>query len=83
MKLTMMRNTHGLHAPIRMLMERRIVAAVSILYKSRHPLLIAPQNPHMSLLPQTNLHLDILMGRDETIETADVFAGKKATLTSS
>jgi len=30
----------------------------------------------MSVLPQTNLQLDILMGRDETIETADVFAGR-------
>jgi len=26
--------------------------------------------------PQSNLHLDILMGRDETIEPADVFMGE-------
>jgi len=38
MKLTMMRNTQGLHAPIRMLMERRIVSAVSGLF-------INPSNP--------------------------------------
>lgn len=31
----------------------------------------APQNPHMPILPQSNLHLDILMGRDETLEPAD------------
>ncbi|KAJ3864583.1 MAG: proteasome maturation factor UMP1-domain-containing protein, partial [Lentinula lateritia] len=59
LKLTMMRNTYGLHAPMRLLMERRIVSA----------------NPHMTLLPQTNLQLDILMGRDESVEAADVFAG--------
>ncbi|KAJ3758574.1 proteasome maturation factor UMP1-domain-containing protein [Lentinula raphanica] len=59
LKLTMMRNTHGLHAPMRILMERKIVGV----------------NPHMSLLPQTNLQLDILMGRDESIEPVDVFAG--------
>ena len=29
------------------------------------------QNPHMPILPQSNLHLDILMGRDETLECAD------------
>ncbi|KAJ3724302.1 proteasome maturation factor UMP1-domain-containing protein [Lentinula guzmanii] len=59
LKLTMMRNTYGLHAPMRLLMERNIVSA----------------NPHMPVLPQTNLQLDILMGRDESIEAADVFAG--------
>ncbi|KAI0688534.1 hypothetical protein C8T65DRAFT_767916 [Cerioporus squamosus] len=32
----------------------------------------APQNPHMPILPQSNLHLDILMGRDETLECADL-----------
>ncbi|KAK7029697.1 hypothetical protein VNI00_014395 [Paramarasmius palmivorus] len=57
LKLTMMRNVHGLHAPMRMLMERKMVS----------------MNPHMPALPQSNVHLDILMGRDETIEPADVF----------
>ncbi|ESK98175.1 hypothetical protein Moror_354 [Moniliophthora roreri MCA 2997] len=57
LKLTMMRNVHGLHAPMRLLMERKIVS----------------RNPHMPALPQTNIHLDILMGRDETIEPGDVF----------
>ncbi|KAF9072662.1 proteasome maturation factor UMP1-domain-containing protein [Rhodocollybia butyracea] len=59
MKLTMLRNTQGLHAPMRMLMERKLVSA----------------NPHMPILPQTNLQLDILMGRDEAVETSDVFLG--------
>jgi proteasome maturation protein len=30
----------------------------------------------MPSLPQSNLHLDILMGRDETIEPADIFGGE-------
>ncbi|KAK7468486.1 hypothetical protein VKT23_002992 [Stygiomarasmius scandens] len=58
LKLNMLRTTHGLHAPMRLLMERKIVAT----------------SPHMPALPQSNIHLDILMGRDETIEPADVFA---------
>ena len=30
----------------------------------------------MSALPRSNLHLDVLMGRDEAIEPVDVFGGK-------
>jgi len=56
-KLNMLRNAQGLHAPMRVLMERKIVS----------------RNPHMPSLPQSNLHLDILMGRDETIEPSDIF----------
>ncbi|KAG7090736.1 hypothetical protein E1B28_009826 [Marasmius oreades] len=59
LKLTMMRNAYGLHAPMRILMERKIVT----------------MNPHMPTFPQSNVHLDILMGRDETIEPSDVFGG--------
>ena len=33
-----------------------------------------PQNAHMPIFPQSNLHLDILMGRDETLECADFMA---------
>lgn len=29
------------------------------------------QSPHMPALPQSNPHLDILMGRDETLDCAD------------
>ncbi|KAL0059662.1 hypothetical protein AAF712_013565 [Marasmius tenuissimus] len=57
LKLTMMRNVHGLHAPMRLLMERKMVT----------------MNPHMPALPQSNIHLDILMGRDEAVEPGDVF----------
>ncbi|KAF8557364.1 hypothetical protein OG21DRAFT_1482245 [Imleria badia] len=59
LKLTMLRNVYGLHAPARLLMERKIVAA----------------NPHMPGMGRSNLHLDILMGRDETLDPADIFLG--------
>ncbi|GJE96798.1 proteasome maturation factor UMP1 [Phanerochaete sordida] len=55
LKLNMQRNVYGLHAPVRQLMERSIVSF----------------NPHMPTYRTTNVHLDILMGRDETVEPAD------------
>ncbi|KAI0770931.1 proteasome maturation factor UMP1 [Trametes elegans] len=55
LKLQMHRQVFGLHMPMRLLMERSIVS----------------QNAHMPAVPQSNLHLDILMGRDETLECAD------------
>ncbi|KAF8973824.1 proteasome maturation factor UMP1 [Flammula alnicola] len=61
LKLTLERNLSGMHAPLRRLMERKIVGTT----------------PHTLSAPQTNLHLDILMGRDETIDVADVFLGRE------
>ncbi|KAH8101636.1 proteasome maturation factor UMP1 [Cristinia sonorae] len=54
-KLTMLRNVYGLHAPVRLLMERKTIA----------------MNPHMPAFTTSNIHLDVLMGRDETLDTAD------------
>ncbi|KAK2461733.1 hypothetical protein APHAL10511_006196 [Amanita phalloides] len=62
--LTLKRDIYGMHAPMRLLMERKLVNA----------------DHHMSLLPRSNLHLDILMGRDDTIEPADVFGGMETNL---
>ncbi|KAH8834894.1 proteasome maturation factor UMP1 [Flagelloscypha sp. PMI_526] len=59
LKLTMQRNMYGMHAPMRLLMERKMVGL----------------SPHMPGLPANNLHLDILMGRDEAIEAVDIFGG--------
>ncbi|KAF8480878.1 proteasome maturation factor UMP1 [Russula ochroleuca] len=56
-KLTTHRNIYGLHAPMRQLMERKIVSF----------------NPHMPAMPQSNIHLDILEGRDETLDVTDFF----------
>jgi len=61
LRLTMQRNIYGLHAPMRLLMERKIVA-----YNSHIPALGYERD---------NVHLDILMGRDELIEPQDVFGG--------
>ncbi|KAK7688290.1 hypothetical protein QCA50_008660 [Cerrena zonata] len=55
LKLTTLRNVYGLHAPVRLLMERRAVS----------------YNPHMPAYPTSNIHLDVLMGRDEALECAD------------
>ncbi|KAI9512292.1 proteasome maturation factor UMP1 [Russula earlei] len=57
LKLTMHRNIYGLHAPIRQLMERKVVS----------------YDPHMPAMPQSNIHLDILEGRDETLDVTDFF----------
>lgn len=61
---------------MRRLMERKIVGAVSdhLLFRILHNLIFS-QTAHSLSAPQTNLHLDILMGRDETIEASDVFLG--------
>jgi len=61
LKLTMQRNIYGIHAPVRLLMERKLVS----------------HNPSFMGRPRSNLHLDILMGNDETISVADVFFGDK------
>jgi len=34
------------------------------------------QNPHFPALPQSNVHLDILMGRDTTLDVGDFFGGQ-------
>ncbi|KAI0271607.1 proteasome maturation factor UMP1 [Gloeopeniophorella convolvens] len=57
LKLTMHRNIYGLHAPMRQLMERKLVS----------------YNPHMPAMAQSNIHLDILEGRDEILDVPDFF----------
>ncbi|KAN0061636.1 hypothetical protein ACQY0O_006562 [Thecaphora frezii] len=53
--LTLQRNLFGLGLPARILMERNIVQ----------------QDPHFACLRVANLHLDILEGRDETLDPVD------------
>ncbi|KAF8968437.1 hypothetical protein BGZ46_010868 [Entomortierella lignicola] len=56
LKMNLARNLYGMHAPIKMAMER------SLVIKARGP----------SMIPQrSNLGLDILMGKDETIDFED------------
>ena len=33
------------------------------------------QDMHMPALPRSNIHLDILMGRDEALDVSEVFLG--------
>jgi hypothetical protein len=35
---------------------------------------LTAQNPHMPAMPRSNIHLDILEGRDETLDVADFFS---------
>ena len=71
LKLNMLRNVYGLHAPVRLLMERQIVGYVGSSYSFEWACLTEPQNPHMPALRVPNIHMDILMGRDETLDTTD------------
>ncbi|KIL70598.1 hypothetical protein M378DRAFT_94973 [Amanita muscaria Koide BX008] len=64
LRLSMKRDIHGMHAPLRLLMERKLVSA----------------DHHMPALPRSNLQLDILMGRDDVLEPADVFGGMETAL---
>lgn len=57
--MNMARNLHGMHAPIKMAMEQSLVT------KARG----------VSMLPQSNLGLDILLGKDETIDFEDFLNG--------
>ncbi|KAG0740409.1 hypothetical protein G6F57_004555 [Rhizopus arrhizus] len=55
LKLNLARQAYGMHAPVKLMMERSIVEK-----RQRTP-----------IMPTSNLHLDILMGRDETIDYED------------
>ncbi|KAG0175616.1 hypothetical protein DFQ30_003366 [Apophysomyces sp. BC1015] len=55
LKLNMARQAYGMHAPIKMMMERNLVS----------------QRQRLPVLPSSNVHLDILMGKDETIDYED------------
>ncbi|ORX58731.1 proteasome maturation factor UMP1 [Hesseltinella vesiculosa] len=55
LKLNLARQTYGLHAPIKMMMEHDLVS----------------KRTRMPVLPSSNLHTDILLGKDETIDFED------------
>ncbi|KAI8985986.1 proteasome maturation factor UMP1-domain-containing protein [Pilobolus umbonatus] len=55
MKLNLARQTYGMHAPIKMMMERSIVE----------------KRQRLPILTSSNLHLDILLGKDESIDYED------------
>ncbi|KAI9487754.1 MAG: proteasome maturation factor UMP1-domain-containing protein [Benjaminiella poitrasii] len=55
LKLNLARQAYGMHAPIKMMMEKSIIE----------------KRQHTPAIPTSNLHLDILMGKDETIDYED------------
>ncbi|KAI8066436.1 proteasome maturation factor UMP1 [Gongronella butleri] len=55
LKLNLARQNYGLHAPIKLMMERSIV----------------DKRTRMPVLPSSHLHSDILTGKDETIDFED------------
>lgn len=79
LQLTLQRNIHGLHAPIRQLMERQTVSQAR-LSPPPTPTACAHYTYTQTPIPTafggfsrpSNLQLDILLGRDETINIADV-----------
>ncbi|KAJ1931862.1 hypothetical protein FBU59_006570, partial [Linderina macrospora] len=64
MKLHMQRRIYGLHAPMRTMMELQAVKDVPNVFES----------------PAGRLQLDILNGRDETIEIEDMYNGANVEL---
>jgi len=34
------------------------------------------KSPHLPIIPRSNIHLDILMGRDETLHVSDFFGSE-------
>ncbi|KXS12505.1 hypothetical protein M427DRAFT_59448, partial [Gonapodya prolifera JEL478] len=60
LKYNMYRTMYGVHAPIRLQMERALVS----------------QPRRLPVLPTSNFALDILEGRDETLEFEDFLGGE-------
>ena len=43
-------------------------------------MITSKQSIHNSVLPRSNVHLDVLMGRDETLDAVDIFDGSSVAL---
>lgn len=57
MNMTVLRNTQGLHAPMRIAMELKAAKHIG----------------HLPFLPSQNLMLDVLTGRDMTVMPEDIY----------
>ncbi|KAL8278480.1 hypothetical protein RQP46_009170 [Phenoliferia psychrophenolica] len=66
--LTLQRNMFGIHAPVRQLMERQLV--------SQKPSTVSFNT---GFTKPSNVHLDILLGKDEIIDTDDVLTDRVLT----
>lgn len=57
MNMAILRNTQGLHAPLRIAMEMKAASKIG----------------HLPFLPSSNLMMDVLTGRDLEIGPEDIF----------
>ncbi|GAA6004404.1 Ump1p [Rhodotorula paludigena] len=64
LEMTLQRNMYGVHAPVRLMMERQLVSSA--------PTPMSLGLPGSGFTKPGNIHLDILMGRDEEIRPQDV-----------
>ncbi|GAA5895500.1 hypothetical protein JCM6882_006271 [Rhodosporidiobolus microsporus] len=71
--MTLQRNMFGLHAPVRLMMERDLVQ------NSPTPMSLSALSGQSFTRPGANLHLDILTGRDEEIRPEDVLVDRAQT----
>lgn len=60
MNFAMLTKTQGIHAPMKLMMERQAAAQVT----------------RLPFLPSSNLMLEVLEGRDEDIGVEDILNGK-------
>ncbi|GAA6043505.1 hypothetical protein JCM8097_002246 [Rhodosporidiobolus ruineniae] len=73
LSMTLHRNLYGLHAPVRLMMERQLVQ------QSAAPALSQLTAGGVGFTRSSNLGLDILMGRDEEIDVGDVLIDRTLT----
>ncbi|SCV69574.1 BQ2448_2594 [Microbotryum intermedium] len=92
LQLTLQRQMFGLHMPVRQMMERTIVKQVShtrptlsshylrtiLMNRARVSQSVVPRSLGGFTRP-SNLHLDILLGKDEQIDVADVLRDRVET----
>lgn len=74
LRFTMQRNAFGMHMPIRQAMERQLVSHVlGFPYAQAATRLTVVQDPSFPGLNTVgNLHLDILRGKDDSLDLSDV-----------
>lgn len=82
MNMQMLRTREGLHAPLKIAMERQAFKTVGRLpcLQSRYAATINAQNTktqklHFMIYLFSNAHLDVLSGRDELIDFTDFLGG--------
>jgi proteasome maturation protein len=78
LKLNLQRSLYGMHLPVRQLMERKVVGMVW----SMSTISVTLINVFQGGIPgsRSNIHMDILMGRDESLDVGDFYGGRSQPL---